>query len=289
MKQTIPSDIVVLVFTSALNLHERALSVQNTWLRSFPNGYLVGGYFYDPSLKMISLGSTVGEDYLSATPKQFIGLKTLYEKFPSLSWFYVAGCDAYIFADNLCALLSRYDAQQELYIGGNFLKRTINGTEYFFPSGGSGFVLSRALVKKLITKLDFILEDLPKHELFYRYGACDAALGYYLLMLFGIKPVYADGFYSVAPYKYPGDFYYNGNYQYVSEPVIEHPIAFHTLTIREMYALYAGKQLKPRTFIDKVIDKLSYILSRKIKTKKLVNRFFQLRYWNFKKYDTCRF
>lgn len=281
MKQTIASDIAVLVFTSALNLHERALSVQNTWLRDFPNGYLVGGYYYDPTLKMISLGTNVGEDYLSATPKQFIGLKVLYEKFPNIPWFYVSGCDAYLFAENLCDLLSNFNPQEELFIGGNFLKRTIENVEYFYPSGGSGFVLSNQLVKKLLTKIDFILENLKQYELFYRYGACDAALGYYFLTLFGIKPVYADGFYSVAPYKYPGDYYYNGNFQYVSEPVIDKPIAFHTLTIREMYALYAGKKLKKRTFIDKIIDKVSYILSRKIKTKTLVNRFFQLKYWNF--------
>ena len=78
MNPIIPDDIAVLVFTSALNLHERALSVQKTWMRSFSKGHLVGGYYYDPSLRMISLPD-VKEDYFSATPKQFLGLKALYE------------------------------------------------------------------------------------------------------------------------------------------------------------------------------------------------------------------
>lgn len=89
-------DIAVGVFTSAEKLRERALSVQNTWLKSFPKGYLIGGYYYDAKLKMISLGPHVGEDYASAHRKQFLGLLELYHRFPETKWFFITGCDAYI-------------------------------------------------------------------------------------------------------------------------------------------------------------------------------------------------
>ena len=94
MSKISPEDIVVLVFSSALNLHERAVSINNTWLKSFKNGFLVGGYFIDPKLKMISAGKDVGEGYLSATYKQFLGLKIMYERFPEKPWFFVTGDDA---------------------------------------------------------------------------------------------------------------------------------------------------------------------------------------------------
>lgn len=227
----------MLVFTSALNLRERALAAQSTWMKDFLHAYLVGGYHYDPKLKMISLGSNVGEDYFSATPKQFLGLKALYEKFSDKKWFYITGCDAYVYAEPLCAMLNNFDATKPLYIGGNFLKRTVDGTEFFFPAGGCVFVLSNALVAKLLPHINFILDDLCKYELFYKDGACDAAMGYYLLKLFDIKPIWQAGFYQVQPYRYPGDYFYNANGDFVTEPLIADPIAFHTLTIRELYKL----------------------------------------------------
>ncbi len=276
-----PDDIAVLVFTSALNLHERALSVQKTWLRNFPKGHLVGGYYYDPSLRIISLPD-VQEDYFSATPKQFLGLKALYEKYPDTKWFYILGCDGYVFYKPLCELLSKYDASKDYYIGGNFLKRNIENTDYFFPAGGPGFALSNPLVKKLIPYIERILAEIPSYHLFYEEGACDAAMGWFLLKYLNVKPVYAEGFYTVAPYKYPGDKYWNGSGEFVSEPVISNPIAFHTLTLREMYILSSGRIPKKRTFFDMVIDKISWYLSRKLKTKTLVNTIFEKVYGSTK-------
>ncbi len=270
----IPDNIVVLVFTSALNLHERALSVQNTWLKDFPNGYLIGGYFYDPSLKMISLGKDVGEDYLSATYKQFLGLKVMYERFPNSEWFFVTGCDAYVYSKNLCALLSKYDSQKDYYIGGHFGKRNVNNTDITFAFGGPGFALSASLLKKLLPHIDFILKDYTNYEIM-KNGACDVTIAYYLLKLFGIEPTFEEGFYHCQPYKYPGVQYYNGNNELITQSPIDNPIAFHNLSIREMYLLRKeGRKegaLKPKTPITFLFDKVCAFISKKLKTKRFVN------------------
>ena len=129
-------DIAVGVFTSALNLRERALSVQRTWLRAFPKGYLIGGWCRDRELKMISLGEAVGEDYQSAHRKQFLGLLELFRRFPDAPWFFITGCDAFVFAENLAALLSAYDPAEELLVGGHCGLVEIGGESLLYPAGG---------------------------------------------------------------------------------------------------------------------------------------------------------
>lgn len=301
MQKIIPNDVAVIVFTSAKNLRERALSVQKTWLRSFAKGYLVGGYAKDSGLKMINLPN-IGEDYFSATPKQFLGLKAIYEKYSDAKWFYVLGCDGYVYTQNLCDALSNFDWTQDLYVGGNFLKRTVLDTEFFFPAGGPGFAMSNSLVKKLIPHIEYILKDIPNHHLFYEEGACDAAMGYYLLKLLDIKPNYVDGFYTVQPYRYPGDKFYNKSGEFVTEPLIEKPIAFHTLTLREMYILsksdshcnssgnlpskkpnkFHDSLPKERNLFDKIVDKCAFLITRKLKTKKIINTLFEKIYGSTK-------
>ena len=276
------SDIAVICFTSAKNLHERALSVNNTWLKNFEKGYLVGGNFYANDLKMICLGEHVGEDYSSATQKQLYGLKAMTEKFPEAKWFFINGCDAWLNAANLTEALGAFDDSKDFFVGGNFAKRSIklqSGEDFsfYFPSGGSGFALSNSLAKKIATKIDFILEDLQKYELFVK-GACDCTMAFYLLTLFGITPSYVEGFYAVQPYQYPGDVYINGEFKEVSDPLIEKPIAFHTLSIREMYILNSGKIPRKPKFIEKCIDKLARFFSRKLKTKRFVNMILQFIY-----------
>ncbi|MEI6877031.1 MAG: hypothetical protein WCL50_18105, partial [Spirochaetota bacterium] len=152
-------DIAVLVFTSALKLRERALSVQETWLGAFPKGYLVGGWKTDPGLRLISLGKDVGEDYRSAHRKQFLGLLEMFRRFPEAKWFFITGCDAYVYAENLRALLGRYDWRDELLIGGHCGLVEIDGESLLFPAGGPGFALSRGLVSALAPSILGFVED----------------------------------------------------------------------------------------------------------------------------------
>ncbi len=267
--------IAVGVFTSALNLRERALAAQSTWLRNFPKGYLIGGWKEDPSLKLISLGKEVGEDYRSAHRKQFLGLLELRRRFPEAKWFYLTGCDAFIFAKNLVDLLSGFDSRDELLIGGHCGEATIRGEKLLFPSGGPGFALSKALVDALAGAIPgFIVEweggALGPPE------ACDVAMAYLAKRERGVSTTYAEGFYFLPPYRYPGTRSLDGRGDVVDAAPVERPIAFHSLGVREMYVLGRGSIPRRPSGFEAAFDMASKILTRKLRSRSIVNRVARL-------------
>jgi hypothetical protein len=266
-----PEEIAVGVFTSALNLRERALSVQETWLRAFPNGFLLGGYYGDPALKMISLGQDVGEDYHSAHRKQFLGLLELLRRCPEAKWFFITGCDAFVLPQNLIELLGSYDWRTELFVGGHCGRVPVNGEQLVYPEGGPGFALSRPLVEAIAPVIPaFIVEwerDQPSWS-----SSCDVALAFLIKRERGMMVSYVEGFYSLPPYRYPGNPYRDGEGNVVDRALVAKPFAFHRLSIREMYRLEAGKRLrKPRLF-SRAYDKMGNLFSRRLHSHSIVNR-----------------
>ena len=264
------SDIAIGVFTSSLNLSARALSVDSTWLNDFPLAFLIGGHHIDPTLKMISAGAAVGEDYQSATKKQFLGLKALIDTYPEALWFYVTGCDAFLYSDNLLKALSCFSPDLDYFVGGHCNKITINGSDLIYPSGGPGFAISRSLALKISPFLASMCSDWESTQNFYR-SACDAAISFYLRDQFGVTVSYLPGFYACPPYKYPGNSFFDGNGDVVSMSIVEEPIAFHYLSIREMYLLYCYGSIVSPDLFDRLFDRLIYILSWRLKLKSLPN------------------
>jgi hypothetical protein len=270
-------DIAVGVFTSALNLRERALSVQETWLKSFSKGYLIGGWYEDPGLKMIALGEGVGEDYASAHRKQFLGLLELYKRFPEASWYYLTGCDAFVFARNLLDLLTSYDAREELLVGGHCGETLVDGEKLVFPAGGPGFALSRPLVAAIAEVIpSFISEwerDYPSLK-----SACDVALAFLVKRERGVRVSFAEGFYSAPPYRYPANTYKDGEGRDVNRAVIAKPIAFHYLGIREIYLLDSGTWPTSPGPLARCYDLLAKLVARKLHSRSIINRLSRLLY-----------
>ena len=264
------SQIAVGVFTSSLNLPARALSVQMTWLRDFPLGFLVGGHHVDPQLKMISAGSHVGEDYQSATQKQYLGLKKLIECNPRAPWFFVTGCDAFVFSDNLVATLSQFSPDDDFFIGGHCNQIQINGVSLLYPSGGPGFALSRSLAHKIYSSLESMCIDWEGSQSAYK-SACDAAMAYYLREDYGVTVSYVEGFYACPPYQYPGNCYLDGAGQLVESEVVPSPLASHYLSIGEMHILGSRGIVDEPDLLDLIFDRLVYFLSWKLKLKRFPN------------------
>ena len=279
LSRLLPEETVVGVFTSALNLRERALSVQNTWLRFFPNGYLVGGWYNDPALKMIALGEDVGEDYHSVHRKQFLGLVELYRRFPDAKWFFLTGCDAYIFPRYLLDLLDSYDSTEELFVGGHCGIALVDSERIVYPSGGPGFALSGSLVKNIVDSIPAFVEawerDQPRLS-----SACDVALAWLVKQERGVTVTYAEGFYHRPPYRYPENPFLDASGNEVHQQIIGKPVAFHNLTIREMYVLDSGAWPKKPGFLDKCYDKTAIITARRMHTRSLVNRISQMLFSN---------
>lgn len=262
--------IIPLVFTSALNLRERALSVQSTWLAGFEIAYLIGGYYFDRELRMVSLGETVQEDYQSATFKQFFGIKKIYEMHPDFDWLFITGCDAYVFKENLEKTLSEFDPTRDYFIGGHCGKAEVGGKIFFYPSGGPGFALSKALVEKIASRLDEMAHAWVANQTSHR-SACDLAMAYFLSEWYDIPLTYREGFYHCPPFYYPENAYFDNLGNLIKKEAIDFPIAFHSLSIREMYELHRRKKLNAPHFIDKAFDKTALFMTRKMKTKRIVN------------------
>jgi len=271
----VASDIAVGVFTSALNLRERALSVQETWLKAFDKGYLIGGWYSDPKLKMISLGSDVGEDYASAHKKQFLGILELYRRFPEAKWFFVTGCDAFIFHRNLLDLLDGYDPDDELLIGGHCGAVMVEGERLIYPAGGPGFALSNALVAALRSVIPPFIGEWEERQPGLK-TACDIAMAYIAKRERGVYLTYHEGFYYGPPYYYPNNTFKDGEGNDVNQEVVEKPIAFHNLSIREMYLLESGIWPTSANLFGKAYDKLTRIITRRLKSKTIMNSISRL-------------
>lgn len=268
-------DVAIGVFTSALNLRERALSVQETWLRHFPNGYLIGGWYDDPGLKIICLGDPVGEDYRSAHRKQFLGLMELHRRLPEAKWFYITGCDAFVFGPALVGLLRGYDWQKEYLVGGHCGMVKVDGEDLLYPAGGPGFALSRALADAILPSIPAFIEEWER-SFPSLATACDVAMAYLVKRERGVGLSYEEGFYYGPPYYYPENTYKDGEGRDVNHEVIKRPIAFHNLSIREMYLLESGIWPRRPGLVARVYDKLSRIASRKLRSRSLVNRVSRL-------------
>ena len=139
----------------------------------------------------------MAEDYLSAFNKQFYGLKYLYEKSVSNFYFFI-GTDTYFRVEKLLTYLNTLDSNKNLYIGGHGWINNELGSHIYYHSGGCGFILSRALLEKLVQYIDFIVSDWPKlvgnsHLL----PACDLAIAYYFRSLDLLREtIICDNFYA---------------------------------------------------------------------------------------------
>lgn len=126
----------------------------------------------------------VQNDYLSASYKQFGGLKYIHEHYKAKFVFF-AGTDTYVNVPKLLKYLSLFNPAANLMIGGHGDMRTIMDKKIYFPSGGAGIVITQEFLRLFYPKLPTLLDDWTKiSEIMvnpyvdYR-AACDVAIAYY--------------------------------------------------------------------------------------------------------------
>jgi hypothetical protein len=124
----------------------------------------------------------VSNDYLSASYKQFLGLKHIKEQY-SPKFILCCGTDTYLNIPKLLAFLEIYNPFVPLYIGGHGDVRKIGQESYFFHSGGPGFMITSPFLDILYPKLDCIMNEWTElcvqNNVTNLIPACDVAVGYY--------------------------------------------------------------------------------------------------------------
>ena len=180
-------DNVTLGVMSAPHMHERYTACRSTWMNKFTNKFIFVGRDHAQDSTVVSLPCT--DDYISALPKQFLGLKYMYEK-SKTDWYLFTGCDTFVYSDKLAKLLSQYNPNENIYLGckqhcGDFrsLYRLETPCKYWV-SGGPGIILSKKIVETIYPRLQefegYWRRNKPEFNAQTHDGASDVALAYIL-------------------------------------------------------------------------------------------------------------
>ncbi|KAJ3326267.1 hypothetical protein HDV06_000143 [Boothiomyces sp. JEL0866] len=106
------------------------------------------------------------EGWKSDAHKNLPGFRQLYEHYPNADWYIMIDDDTYVFMENLHFRLAHFKPEKPYYFGSanvftgcDSVKKLGKGP--FFAHGGSGIVLSKAAIKKLVPIIDSCL---PKYH-----------------------------------------------------------------------------------------------------------------------------
>uniref|UniRef100_A0A915LNY2 N-acetylgalactosaminide beta-1,3-galactosyltransferase n=1 Tax=Meloidogyne javanica TaxID=6303 RepID=A0A915LNY2_MELJA len=134
--------------TSPKYHRERADHVEATWA-SHCDKHLFISTKKDNKLPIVNLSVPEGREFLWAKTKA--AFNYIYDNIDisKLEWFLKADDDTFIIVENLRKLLEKYSADSLVYFGAifHFMDASLGQT---YPSGGAGYVLSRAALRKFV-------------------------------------------------------------------------------------------------------------------------------------------
>ncbi len=141
----------------------------------------INGFTDTNSTKYINLEG-VKNDYLSASYKQFLGLKYIYDNYKT-KFVLCCGTDTYLNIPKLLLFINKFDNDKCLYIGGHGDEIQIGNKKYYFHSGGPGFILTFACLQKIYKLLYNLVDEWIKlcnvNNIQNLIPACDVAISYY--------------------------------------------------------------------------------------------------------------
>lgn len=124
----------------------------------------------------------VANDPFSASHKQNLGLKYIYENYEP-EFVFICGSDTYINIDKLLVYLDTLDSSKGLYIGGHGWDRQIGYQTIYFHSG-AGFIITNKILQYLYPLLENLQSEWEKICAIYRVDyliiACDVCVAYHV-------------------------------------------------------------------------------------------------------------
>ncbi len=129
----------------------------------------------------------VGDDYLSAADKQYLGIKYIYENY-DFNFLYFCGTDTFVLVDNLKKYVrdNNIDPNDFIVVGGHGDNRMFREVNVHFFSGGAGMLLTKSTVKSIYPQLHTFQEEwrdtcVACNCVTY-IPACDVSICYFLKM-----------------------------------------------------------------------------------------------------------
>jgi hypothetical protein len=123
----------------------------------------------------------VKNDYLSASYKQFLGLKHIYENYNTKFVMWI-GTDTYLNIMKLNLFLKQFDYNENLYIGGHGTRTNLGICNVYFHSGGPGFIITNKCLEKIYPKLENFVDEwidlCYKNNIECLIPACDVGISY---------------------------------------------------------------------------------------------------------------
>ncbi|XP_070566337.1 glycoprotein-N-acetylgalactosamine 3-beta-galactosyltransferase 1-like [Ptychodera flava] len=142
--------ILIWVATHPDNKETKLKHLKATWGKRFePNEIIYISSQDDPDFPIIGLKLEVPEGRDALWAKTRAAFKYVYDNhFNDADWFMKADDDTYVIAENLRHFLSDKDPSQPHYFGRRFKPYVRKG----YMSGGSGYVISKEALKRVVTK-----------------------------------------------------------------------------------------------------------------------------------------
>lgn len=189
-------DIVICIFACATidKYKQQILKINDTWgkyaeTKGIKVLFFLGEEPTDLTDDKYVYLKGVSNDYLSASYKQNLGLKYVYENYDA-KFVYCCGTDTYINIEKLISYLKKINENDKHYIGGGYgfngdlLYRNIGDKTFYYHTGGAGFILSKCVLNYLYPLLENMVYTWThvciSNHVNYLIVACDLCISYYL-------------------------------------------------------------------------------------------------------------
>ena len=152
-----PLGIVVFGCLSKPKYRQQLEDIWATWGReAIRLGCILRFYVGDipediaPDMRSICINVQEGDDYISATFKQWRGMEFMVDGEERCRFYYICGSDTFLHVPNALAALQDLDAEKSLYVGGGMGTEKVDGTDYSYFSGGAGYFLTFSACQQMM-------------------------------------------------------------------------------------------------------------------------------------------